>query len=126
MGAGDKWVDREAGPVVRPYALTGGRTEPVGGEVLDLVALVVAAGRAAGPGDSRNLTPEHARILSLCRQPITLVDLAAATALPVGVVRVLLADLILQGRIRVLPQRPPDEQPSADLLKEVLHGLRAL
>ena len=24
---GDKWVDRNAGPVVRPYALTGGRTE---------------------------------------------------------------------------------------------------
>jgi len=26
----------------------------------------------------------------------------------------------------VLPQRPADEQPSADLLREVLHGLRAL
>jgi len=126
MGAGDKWVDREAGPVVRPYALTGGRTEPVGGEVLDLVALVVAAGGNAGTGDSRDLTPEHARILGLCRRPVTLVDLAAATALPVGVVRVLLADLILQGRIVVLPQRPIDEQHSADLLKEVLHGLRAL
>ena len=26
MPAGDKWVDRQAGPVVRPYTLTGGRT----------------------------------------------------------------------------------------------------
>jgi hypothetical protein len=39
---------------------------------------------------------------------------------------VLLADLTLQGRITVIPQRPADEQPSAELLKEVLHGLRAL
>ena len=42
----DKWVDRDAGPVVRPYAVTGGRTEPAGGEVLDLIAVVVASGRA--------------------------------------------------------------------------------
>ena len=53
-------------------------------------------------------------------------DVASDTALPVGVVRVLLADLILQGRITVLPGRLSGEEPSTDLLKEVLHGLRAL
>jgi hypothetical protein len=47
-------------------------------------------------------------------------------ALPVGVVRVLIADLIQQGRITVVPRRRAGEQPSTDLLKEVLHGLRAL
>ena len=41
-----KWVDRDSGPVVRPYAVTGGRTEPADGEVLDLIAIVVDAGRA--------------------------------------------------------------------------------
>ena len=29
MAQGDKWVDGNAGPVVRPYALTGGRTVAV-------------------------------------------------------------------------------------------------
>ena len=47
MDVGDaKWVDRDAGPVVRPYALTGGRTEPATG----------AAGDRAGcpyPGTSQ-------------------------------------------------------------------------
>ena len=62
----------------------------------------------------------------MCRRPATVADVAADTTLPVGVVRVLLADLILQGRLNVLPERPAGEQPSADLLKEVLHGLRAL
>jgi hypothetical protein len=126
MRAGDKWVGRAAGPVVRPYALTGGRTEPVGGEVLDLIAVVVAAGQTAAADDPVGLSPEHRRILSLCRRPVTLADLASDIALPLGVVRVLLADLILQRRITLLPQRRAGEQPSADLLREVLHGLRAL
>jgi hypothetical protein len=126
MGAGDEWGSRDAGPVVRPYALTGGRTEPAGGEMLDLIAVVVASPRPADAGPPVDVSPEHRKILSLCRQPITVADLASDTTLPLGVMRVLLADLTLDGRITVLPQRPVDEQPSADLLKEVLHGLRAL
>jgi hypothetical protein len=125
MGVDDKWVDRDAGPVVRPYALTGGRTEPTG-EVLDLISVLVVSGQAAGADDPLDLSPEQRRILSLCRRPATLADVASDTALPVGVVRVLLADLILQGRLTVRPARPAGEQPSTDLLKEVLHGLRAL
>jgi hypothetical protein len=126
MPEGDKWVDRDSGPVVRPYALTGGRTEPAYGEVLDLIAVVVAARRAGLTEDGAPLGPEHRAIIGLCRRPITVADVASDTSLPVGVVRVLLADLILQNRINVVPQRPAGEQPSADLLKEVLHGLRAL
>ena len=44
-GRDGKWVRRDLGPVVRPYAVTGGRTEPADGEVLDLVAVVVAVGK---------------------------------------------------------------------------------
>jgi hypothetical protein len=126
MRAGDKWLDRSAGPVVRPYAVTGGRTMPSGGEVLDLIAHVVASPLGGPDADSAALSPEHRRILAFCQRPATLADVASVTGLPVGVVRVLLADLIVAGLISVLPQRPADEQPSADLLKEVLHGLRAL
>jgi Protein of unknown function (DUF742) len=137
MGAGDKWIDRDAGPVVRPYAVTLGRTEPADGEVLDLIAVVVATRPSVTPapslarggddaGDATVLSPEHRRILKLCRRPVTVADVAADTSLPIGVVRVLLADLTQHGLINVVPQRPADEQPSAELLREVLHGLRAL
>src|SRR5439155_1891220 len=135
MDTADTCADREAGPVVRPYAVTGGRTEPVDGEVLDLIAVVVATGkrqRSAAADAAKaasalgTLSPEHRRILALCQRPITVADIAADTTLPLGVVRVLLADLTQQRRISVLPQPAADEQPSADLLKEVLHGLRAL
>jgi len=126
MSAGGKWDARDAGPVVRPYALTGGRTEPADGEVLDLIAIVVASDRAASAGNALALSPEHRRILGLCREPATVADIASDIALPLGVVRVLLADLILQGQIRVLPHQPAGEQPRVELLREVLHGLRAL
>jgi hypothetical protein len=126
MDAGDgKWVDRDSGPVVRPYALTGGRTEPATGEILDLIAIVVAARTGLRTDDLAGLSPEHRRILALCGQPATVADVASDTALPLGVVRVLLADLLLQGRLSVMRQQA-GERPSADLLEEVLHGLRAL
>jgi hypothetical protein len=125
MAQGDKWVDGNAGPVVRPYALTGGRTEPIDGTALDLIAIIVVTDPAARLNDV-DLSPEDRRILSLCGKPVTVTDIAAATSLPLGVVRVLLADLILRGRVSVMARRSRDEQPSTDLLKEVLHGLRAL
>jgi Protein of unknown function (DUF742) len=126
MGVGGKWIDRDSDPVVRPYAVTGGRTEPADGAVLDLIAIVMDSGRPVEPADQLGLGPEHRRILALCQQPATVADVASDTGLPVGVIRVLLADLIQQGRIRVRPARPAGEKPSAQLLREVLHGLRAL
>jgi hypothetical protein len=128
VGADDKWIGRDSGPVVRPYAVTGGRTEPAHGEALDLIAIVVAAPATSASGLTADsgLSPEHRRIVSMCWHPVTVADVAAETTLPIGVVRVLLADLIQHDMIRVLPQRPANEQPSTDLLREVLHGLRAL
>jgi len=118
------WLGPEAGPVVRPYALTGGRTDPAGDAVLDLIAVIAASGPPAKP--SARLGPEHRRLLDLCRRPITVADVAAETTLPIGVVRVLLADLIQQGTMTVLAQRSSGPQASNDLLKEVLDGLRTL
>lgn len=74
MPTGDKWVDRTAGPVVRPYALTGGRTEPASGAVLDVITVIVATTWAQGPDDWLDLSPEHRRILGLCRRPVTVAD----------------------------------------------------
>ena len=85
-----------------------------------------ASSLVQGPDDSLGLSPEHRRILGLCRGPATVADVASTTALPLGVVRVLIADLMGQGRITVLAARPVGEEPSTAMLKEVLNGLRAL
>jgi hypothetical protein len=121
-----KWRHKGSGPVVRPYAVTGGRTEPADGGVLDLLAVLVATGRPAPADDPARLAPEHRRLLGLCGRQVTLADLAADIALPLGVVRVLLADLTQLGAITVVRQRPADQQTGNDVLQEILHGLRAL
>ena len=126
MAQYDRWVDREAGRVVRPYALTGGRTDPAGGAVLDLISVVVAAGPPPTAAASRRLNPEHRKLIGLCQEPMTVADAAADMALPLGVVRVLLADLIQQKLITVQPRRTARPQTSPDLLREVLNGLRSL
>lgn len=125
MPAGDNWRRRDAGLVVRPYAVTGGRTEPGTGEVLDLMAVVVATGQTAADNGGP-LTPEHRRILGLCEREATVADLAAETSLPVGVVRVLLADLTMRGAVTVVRQGPAAGRAGNDVLQEILNGLRAL
>ena len=122
-GYRDRWLDREAGPVVRPYALTMGRTLPSGGASFGLIDLVIATGERTS--DHFRPGPEHRRILSLCGRPTPIVDLTSEIDLPVGVVRVLLGDLASVGMIRVLSSQP---QPATDqrLLRMVLDGLESL
>jgi hypothetical protein len=122
-GRGGRWFDKDAGPVVRPYAVTKGRTQPASGTSLSLIDNVVATGEWPTPNFRPG--PEHRRLLSLCLRPTPVVDLASETDLPVGVVRVLLGDLIDEALLRVLPAQT---QPRTDqrLLRMVLDGLEAL
>lgn len=126
MPGGDRMRARDYGPVVRPYAVTSGRTAPAIGEALDVIDVVVATGEGARGDDPVRFTPEHRELLRLCAGQLTVADLASQTALPVGVVRVLLADLIEQGAVRLVRQRPVGERPDNNVLQEILNGLRAI
>jgi uncharacterized protein DUF742 len=120
----ERWLDAEAGPFVRPYAVTRGRTMPAAGSQVGLIDIVVAVIDPRVAADLR-LGPQHRQLLERCRQPITLVDLAAVVNLPVGVVRVLLTDLTEHGIVRVLPT-PRGPVTDQRLLSAVLQGLQAL
>jgi hypothetical protein len=119
----DRWLDEDAGPVVRPYALIRGRTRPTG-ESLDLIALVTTV-RGAEP-DSVELDPEHLEILRLCRLPASVADLAADLDLPLGVVRILIADLRDRRLVRIHHPVAPAQLPDPRILREVADGLRRL
>ena len=120
----DRWLDRDAGPVVRPYAMTKGRTAPASGFFVGLIDVVVAVAGARLPADAR-LSREHRLVLSRCREPVTVVDLASDIDLPVGVVRVLLSDLSQYRALRVVATaRGP--LTNERLLRDVLDALQAL
>ncbi|UQW99993.1 DUF742 domain-containing protein [Streptomyces sp. RerS4] len=125
--AGGRWYDAEAGPLVRPYAMTGGRTKPgPHGVRFDLIALVVVD-TAADDADEALLGPEHRALLGLCRaETQSVAELAADADLPVGVVRVLLGDLLEAGHVKVSRPVPPARLPDERILREVIEGLRAL
>ena len=120
----DRWLDREAGPIVRPYAVTKGRTAPASGSYIGLIDVVTAVADPQLPADAR-LSREHRRLLSYCHRPITVVDLASDIDLPVGVVRVLLSDLRQYGALRVVAT-PPGPVTNDRLLRDVLDGLQTL
>lgn len=125
--ASEQWFDDEAGPVVRPYAMTRGRTSHAGQHRLDLIALVVAESAADDPVWDATPSPEHAHILGLCRlRPQSVAELAAELDLAVGVVRVLIGDLVDDELVHVTRPVPPAELPDESILREVIDGLRAL
>jgi len=118
-----RWFDDAAGPVVRPYAVTRGRTRSPGLQ-FDVVAMVV--GIAPSLSDRRWLEPEHLRMLSRCRRPITVADLASDLGLPLGVVRVLLGDLRDRGLATVSSPAPSEYARDEAVLRMVLDELHSL
>jgi hypothetical protein len=119
----DRWMDWDAGPVARPYTVTGGRTRPRGERYFDLVDVVA---RTAKPADHLSASPERSQILALCWAPVTVADLASAIGLPLGVVRVLLDDLVGENLIEVRATAPRGRVTDKRLLRQVLDGLHAL
>ncbi|MFJ2605287.1 DUF742 domain-containing protein [Streptomyces sp. NPDC091279] len=121
------WFDDEAGPVVRPYAMTRGRTTSPAQHRLDLIAVVVTEPHVEDPEEDSTLSPEHVDIVGLCRDaPQSVAELAAELDLPVGVVRVLIGDLVDSELVHVTRPVPPAELPDESILRDVINGLRAL
>jgi hypothetical protein len=111
-------------PLVRPYAMTGGRTRPR--YQLAIEALVHTT---AEPAQLQGQLPEHQRICHLCREIKSVAEISALLSIPLGVARILVADLAEAGLVAI-HQPGGDEaaggQPDVTLLERVLSGLRKL
>jgi hypothetical protein len=104
---------------LRPFMLTGGRTRPRldGLRVETLVQAV--PGALAAP-----LEFEQRYIVELCRDPVSVAEIAAAVNVPLGVARVLIADLLAGDLVRCLDEE--DGELSIRLLERILAGIRAM
>jgi hypothetical protein len=114
------------GRIVRPYTMTGGRTTH-GNSPIALEALVAAT--AQGMRTRDRFRWESAEIIKRSRTETAVIELAALMEVPIGVVKVLTADLREQGAVTVTD--PPIELTTAgegyaDLLRKVLDGIESL
>lgn len=115
-----RWVDREAGPLVRPYAVTNGRTQP--SQQLELLSLVEATGRRSG----WRLAPDHADAIKVCRAPISVAEAASRLGQPVAVTKIVLSDLIELELVTARPPGPVADPTDLGVLEVVARGLQAL
>ena len=122
----DELPDEAAGPVVRPYAVTRGRTRPA--TKLEIVALVATTNRgvATARHPPAGMPPEQREIAYLCRHLQSVAEISAHLDLPLGVAQVLVSDMARDGLVMVHRPERPDWRPDSELLRKVLDGLQRL
>jgi hypothetical protein len=108
--------------LVRPYAMTRGRTEPR--YRLEIEAMVAAAHYE--PQDLPVMSPECQAILEYCRDWRSVAEISAVLLMPLGVARILIADMAAEGLVRVHQLDHVNGRPDLHLLERVLSGLHEL
>jgi hypothetical protein len=106
----------------RPYTLTAGRTRPL----IDLPLEATVEAVPAATADE--LDAASAAIVGLCAVRQSIAEVSSYTDMPIGVVRVLVADLVDSGRLRVYATLT-DLSTVAEqrrMIERTLDGLRAL
>ena len=108
--------------LVRPYTVTGGRTQPR--YKLALEALVTAS--VYEPRDLSVLAPECQAILQFCLDWRSVAEISAVLRMPLGVARILVADMSADGLVRIHQRDDSEGRPDLNLLERVLSGLRKI
>lgn len=121
MEEGGGHVQDDAGPLVRPYFLTGGRSRP-SHRNLEMITLVTAVTRTVNEA----VSPEYAEIMQICRTPASVAEVSARLKVPLIVVKIMLSDLIERGYIVLSSPPVTSDIPSPELLQAVLDGIRRL
>jgi hypothetical protein len=121
-GFGFMTEDDGATKLVRPYTVTGGRTQSR--FQLAIEALVTAT--VLEPRDLSVLAPECQAILQFCRDWRSVAEVSAVLRLPLGVARILIADMSADGLVRIHQRDDSEGRPDLHLLERVLSGLRKI
>jgi hypothetical protein len=124
-------MDEPTGALVRPYAVTRGRTRPRLDIAIEALVETTVRGRNNDLRSSTAHVREHQYIASLCDGRLqSLAEIAARMQLPLGVARVIIADMAADGLVAVYEPTSFDgdsnDSVGTELLERVLSGLRRL
>src|SRR5262245_48495255 len=123
----DPREEEPTGALVRPYAVTGGRTRPRVEIAIEALIETTARGRSRTDGFSQGREQQY--IVTLCDGRLqSLAEISAKMSLPLGVARVLVADMAADGMVAVYEPTSLDgnDAVGTELLERVLSGLRKL
>ena len=93
----------------------------------EIEALVTPTVQGIDPAVGQLLSPEHAAVIDLCQQTVSVAEIAALMHTPLGVARVIIADMVDLGLVEVLStsgSRGDERDPA--FLRRVLSGLQRL
>jgi hypothetical protein len=76
--------------------------------------------------DLSALSPECQAILGFCRDWRSVAEISAVLRMPLGVARILIADMAMEGLVRIQQLEHPEGRTDVQLLERVLSGLRRL
>ena len=118
----DDFDDADDVSLVRPYSRTRGRTRTPVDLALETLVSVTDRGRRFVAD------PEHQPVIDLCGQARSIAEIAALLGVPLGVARILVADLAQQRLLAVhgVAASVGGVGPSVVLMERVLAGLRRL
>jgi len=111
---------------VRPYALTGGRVRSTTELALETIVILTEDGRSS----LSEMPSERLTIAELCTEPISIVEISARLAIPLGVARVLVGDMVTEALVNThrhgMDSTKDGGRPDQRLLERVLDGLQAI
>jgi hypothetical protein len=109
----------EASGLVRPFVITGGRTRPTVDLRIETQLVTIDEPDEVAVRDER-----HA-VLHLCRTPQSLAEVSARLGLALGVARILVGDLVSDGKLKA-HEAGAAQTGDSELLSRVLERLVAL
>ena len=109
--------------LARPYSWTEGRTQPSVEFAVEARVQTTALGEGM---PEQRISPQWT-VIQLCLEPCSVAEIAAHLAVPLGVARVLVADLLGDGLVTVQDTLADDAtvDERRELIERVLSGLRA-
>jgi hypothetical protein len=102
--------------------MTGGRTRPTHDD-LEIETLVSTTSMVE---QAPRLTVEQRAIAALCHDILSIAEVSAKLHLPLGVVRVLVADMADEHLVMVHRPAHAGDRPDLALLERVLYGLHSI
>lgn len=118
---------RRSGRLVRPYAMTGGRT---GAEFSRIAFEAHVVATEFGLRKRNEFRWEAAELIGHSEKATAIIELAARLEVPIGVVRVIAGDLSAEGAVVI--SNPASEvaahggEEYVDLLTKVLDGIKSI